>query len=45
VRVLVHFRLVPRLPQSPAPRLGPLVEMTSRAASAVVPLALAKLAT
>ena len=45
VRVLVHFRLVPRLPASPAPRLGPLVEMTSRAASVLVPVALAKLAT
>ena len=45
VRALVHFRLVPRLPQSPAPRLGPLVEMASRAASAVIPVALARLAT
>jgi hypothetical protein len=45
VRVLVHFRLVRRLETSPAPRLGPLIEMTSRAASAVIPVALAKLAT
>jgi len=33
------------LPASPASRLGPLVEMSSRAASVIIPIALAKLAT
>lgn len=46
VRVLVHVPL-PRRAAAPLPstRLGPLLEMSSRALSAIVPVALAKLAT
>lgn len=46
VRVLVHVPL-PRRPAAPLPstRFGPLLEMGSRALSAIVPVALAKLAT
>ena len=45
VRLLVHSRLAPRLLGSRAPRLRTLFEMMPPAASAVVSLALAKLAT
>ena len=46
VRVMVHVPL-PRRAAAPLPstRLGPLLEMSSRALSAMVPIALAKLAT